>query len=208
MGFIYKITNQVNGKVYVGKTEDTVEKRWKKHQIDYKRERCKDRPLYRAMLKYGVDCFSIDEVEQTDQAEEREIYWIDYYKSYSKGYNATKGGDGRRYLDEDKILELHLEGKSLLEIAETVNCAFASAKKVVVQAGFIPNDHKMRITTNKFILNKTTGIIYSSQRDAARSLNSTLVGSKLASLANKISLCCRGVRRSVLGQVFEYYVPL
>lgn len=47
MAFIYKITNDVNGKVYIGKTLFSVEKRWKEHFKDSKKERCKNRPLYR-----------------------------------------------------------------------------------------------------------------------------------------------------------------
>ena len=45
-GIIYKITNTINGKVYIGKTLETMEKRWKEHQKDSMR--FTDRPLYRA----------------------------------------------------------------------------------------------------------------------------------------------------------------
>lgn len=49
MGFIYKITNDVNGKVYIGKTLNTVESRWKEHCHDKDRRNMENRPLYRAM---------------------------------------------------------------------------------------------------------------------------------------------------------------
>ena len=46
MAYIYKITNQINGKVYIGKTLSSIEERWKEHCKDYKREYCEKRPLY------------------------------------------------------------------------------------------------------------------------------------------------------------------
>ena len=48
---IYKITNLINGKIYIGKTLDTIEKRWKDHKSDSVRPRCEKRPLYSAMNK-------------------------------------------------------------------------------------------------------------------------------------------------------------
>lgn len=49
MAFIYKITNKINGKIYIGKTLKTIEGRWKEHLKDYKRPRFEKRPLYSAM---------------------------------------------------------------------------------------------------------------------------------------------------------------
>ena len=48
------------------------------------------------MLKYGVENFEWEVIEQCKKSElaEREIYWIEYYDSFNKGYNCTRGGDG------------------------------------------------------------------------------------------------------------------
>ena len=52
MAYIYKITNLINGKVYIGKTsEKTIEERFKIHIKDSKKEHCEKRPLYDAMNK-------------------------------------------------------------------------------------------------------------------------------------------------------------
>ena len=58
MGYIYKITNDTNNKIYIGKTEyvDPL-KRWKEHLTDYKKDRNKHRPLYSAMKKYNFKIF-------------------------------------------------------------------------------------------------------------------------------------------------------
>ena len=63
MAFIYKITNDINQKVYIGKTEQTIEERFKEHCQEYKRERCEKRRLYAAMKKYGAEHFHVELVE-------------------------------------------------------------------------------------------------------------------------------------------------
>lgn len=92
MAYIYKIINTLNSKIYIGKTEheDPI-KRWKEHLQDYKRDRNKNRPLYRAFKKYGIENFSFEVLEQVDNASDREIYYISLYNSYKEGYNATTG---------------------------------------------------------------------------------------------------------------------
>ena len=52
-GFIYKITNTINNKVYIGKTLSSIEKRFAEHKEDSHRPQEQIRPLYRAMNKYG-----------------------------------------------------------------------------------------------------------------------------------------------------------
>ena len=120
MGYIYKITNDVNYKIYIGKTEYLKpEKRWRKHLRDYKKKRNEKHPLYYAMNKYGENHFHFEVIEKTDTPEktcEREQYWIYKLRTYvgfddCNGYNATLGGDGKPYLnlDEDEVIKYHIE---------------------------------------------------------------------------------------------------
>ena len=60
MPYIYKITNDINNKVYIGKTLSTIDKRWKEHQRDSQKRRCEQRPLYSAIRKYGIEHFHIE----------------------------------------------------------------------------------------------------------------------------------------------------
>jgi group I intron endonuclease len=97
LGYIYKITNQVNGKVYIGQTNlPSVQDRFNAHIK--KANRHVNRYLYDAMNHYGIDNFSIEELEHCDKddLDDREIYWISYYQSNNKefGYNMTSGGGG------------------------------------------------------------------------------------------------------------------
>lgn len=60
MGFIYKITNTINDKVYIGKTTRTIEERWKEHLNSIKD---KDFKIYRAFRKYGVKTFLLNQLK-------------------------------------------------------------------------------------------------------------------------------------------------
>ncbi len=100
-GFIYKIYNDVNSKVYIGQTRTSIKQRWKQHRVDMKRS---NSPLYRAMLKYGVDKFHIKEIvrytsptksDLITELNNAEQYYIAKYKSLASqnGYNLESGGN-------------------------------------------------------------------------------------------------------------------
>ena len=98
---IYKITNKVNGKVYIGQSID-IERRWKTHLLNAKNE-VQNVLLYQAFQKYGIENFDFSIIEEIpeEKLNEREQYWIRYYNSYigftnHNGYNMTLGADGSR----------------------------------------------------------------------------------------------------------------
>ena len=92
---IYKITNNVDGKVYIGKTKN-FRNRWRQYKYDYenRRTRCLNSYIMNAMLKHGFDAFSFSIVEFCDVGicSERELYWMDFYDScnHDKGYNLRR----------------------------------------------------------------------------------------------------------------------
>ena len=98
MGYIYRITNTVNNKIYIGKTEETIERRLYEHKLCVKTG-SKHSRLYSAMKHYGVDKFIAEELDHSDSSEElceKEKYWIKKLNSQDPeiGYNIAPGGEG------------------------------------------------------------------------------------------------------------------
>lgn len=117
---IYKITNLINGKIYIGQSVK-IKNRWQQHKQEVKSNRT-NTLLYNAMRKYGLDNFSFEVIEECDkdQLNEREIYWISYYDSFNKekGYNMTPGGSEPIKINPQEIYDLWDQGYCVSDIAE------------------------------------------------------------------------------------------
>lgn len=85
---IYRITNNLNGMIYIGQTRRTVAERVKQHIYQQSK-------IGKAMTKYGTENFSIDVIDHADTQEEvdsLERFWIAFYNSCENGYNTLSGG--------------------------------------------------------------------------------------------------------------------
>lgn len=98
---IYKITNKVNGKIYIGYTENTIENRFRDHCAEALRGKRYTRPILRAIKKYGPDSFTIEALYEGTNKEytlnDREDYYIETYKNivgWDNMYNICPGGLG------------------------------------------------------------------------------------------------------------------
>lgn len=118
-GFIYKITNTINGKSYIGQTIQNVKERFYQHCATKCSKAVSNMAIHRAIKKYGKSNFTVEVIEEIDSTNlnDRERYWIKYYNSYNNGYNSTKGGqDGCKSfkdLDVESIIKEYNTGKSL-----------------------------------------------------------------------------------------------
>ena len=91
--WIYKITNSVNNKCYIGQSIRPVEQRFHRHLNDANKL---DTYLAKAIHKYGKDKFSIEVIDTAMNQEElnkKEQYWIRTYNSIEEGYNETDALD-------------------------------------------------------------------------------------------------------------------
>ena len=102
MSVIYEFVNNINQKVYVGQAVD-YKQRIRNHKFNLKQD--KNTPFYNALKKYGWENFSINIIEECESNElnEREVYWISEKKSlYPNGYNLLEGGNQVRHNDITK----------------------------------------------------------------------------------------------------------
>lgn len=212
IGRIYKIWNDVNDKLYIGKTMSSIEDRFKEHCKDSKRERFEKRPLYNAMNKYGIECFHIELVEECDLKElsEKEIYWIGYYNTYKNGYNATLGGDGKILYDYDLIINLYKKGLTCKQISKEIGCDEGVVYKVIKQAGL--NTFQNMINQSSISVGmydkKTDELlqVFSSQIEAGRWLQreNKTTEKKATSISARIGQVCKGKRKTAYGYKWKY----
>ena len=127
MGIIYKITNTINGKIYIGQTVCTLKKRWGEH-VSASKSHCptvSNSYFIRAIRKYSPDNFKHEIIEEcpNDMLDNREIYWIKFYDSTNPavGYNICRGGNQGYFYDFDTIYQLWDNGLSISEISRQTN---------------------------------------------------------------------------------------
>ncbi len=118
MAFLYKITNTITNKSYIGWTGKTVESRWKTHKTDALKNK-ENRKFYNSIRKYGIECWTVEtlcEVDTIAEAKSKEIEFIAFFDSYNCGYNSTKGGAGNNGIimsnESNQKRSIALKGKA------------------------------------------------------------------------------------------------
>lgn len=113
VGKIYKYTNKINGKSYIGQTVRPMSIRNQRHLTDAKNN--DNLIFHRAIKKYGIENFKLTIIEDSidvDILDNREKYWIKYYNTYylnNNGYNMTEGGswgNAPRKLSDSNIIKI------------------------------------------------------------------------------------------------------
>lgn len=117
---IYKITNKINNKSYIGLTTRSIEERFNQHI--YSRY-SSNTILAQALKKYGIHNFNVIELDSATSLEElykKEKYYINKYNTYLNGYNATLGGEGcpTVAVSDEEIIEEYLILKSSDKVAK------------------------------------------------------------------------------------------
>lgn len=207
MPYVYKITNSINGKLYIGKTMNSIEKRWKEHCKDFYKITEETRPLYSAMKKYGIKNFTIESIEEvsTEYLSERERYWIEYYGSFKNGYNATLGGDGVPYVNYNLIYLLWKQGLSITKIRNLTSYAEKTIRMVLRLLEIEEKEFRIRASESHYKpvarldpITKEILEVFPSIKEANYKFN----GNK------HISAVCRGTRKTTGGYSWKYlYSP-
>lgn len=209
MGYIYKILNKINNKIYIGLTKSkNPQTRWLKHTHDYKYAKTySKRPLYEAMNKYGIENFYFEIIEEIDNSylSEREIYWIKFYNSYigfknSYGYNATLGGDGGHSCltqqEENNIISLYNNGNSCNRIALLTKHSQEKIAQILKNNGFNIKENKNKVAQLDINTNEVLNI-FNSQSEANLYLNKKEKDAHIGE-------ACKGIRKTAYGYKWKY----
>lgn len=148
IGFIYKVTNLINGKIYIGQTRQSIQTRWEQHR--FSPYICH---FHQAIKKYGYENFKIEELCRLDLEEkelskklnELEIKYIEKFDSYNNGYNSTKGGEGNFKCSYEEIFEIWNQGNiSIQKIADTYGYNRATIRKALLANGITQEEINKR----------------------------------------------------------------
>lgn len=206
MGYIYCITNLINGKQYVGQTIRSLEERFKDHSHQAYSSGNEDRPICRAIRKYGIENFKIEELEQVenDLLNEREIYWIQELQTFGKsGYNATKGGDGHYIYDIDDFIYLYNMGYSCNAIAKKLGCNRPTVTRVLKAHGIKLRSNKRSVAQYDLAGNYIQ--TFDTIREAAAwIIDFVCPKDSLKGVASAITNCCKGKYKTARNYKWKY----
>lgn len=188
---IYKITNLLNNKVYIGQSRN-ISERWRSHRTKYQTQ---DYPLYRAIRKYGIDNFSFEVIEECeiDKLNDREIYWIAYYNANNKnnGYNLTEGGSSvspLKLTQEDVLQIIKYLSTTVIsqqDLAQMFNVSQRTISSINTGETWIQEDINYPIRKSG-IVNKFKGI----------DTNSLKIEDEIKKIQNKCKICGMPISKS------------
>ena len=148
IGDIYLIKNKVNDKIYIGKTIQGIEHRFREHikrayELDYCTYEYKyNTKFYRAIRKYGKDSFIIESLGRFDAEDlnNKEIYFIQKFDTFNNGYNSTLGGDGNNLINiDDANIELikneYNSGVTTRDIANKIGISTKTVLRILKANG-------------------------------------------------------------------------
>ena len=204
MGLIYKVTNDINDKIYIGKTVRALYSRW--HDHVKARNYDNNNKFHNALAKYGIEHFSAEIVEDNiplEKINEREKYWINFYDSYNSGYNSTLGGEGDTKYDPKIILQLWNDGCTCSEISNRLGCQYMTASYVLSEYGIDTEQKNLRSAAKRQITNGTPIEQYTFEGE----LVATYISSKEVIAAgfdrNEVNRCCAHKAHSHKGYLWK-----
>lgn len=210
MGYIYKITNLINQKSYIGQTRQDFHKRWQQHISDTNTNR--GYLIHKAIAKYGLTNFTFSIIEECENTvlNDREKYWIKYYDSYNNGYNLTLGGKGYSKIDYDKVIfEYTNNNISCAALSKKLKISAHSIGQILAANNISHHENDTFIYGTecakkpvKQLDKRTNHTIqeFSSQVEAAKYIKENNISkASIATIAGHIGEVCEGKGKSAYG---------
>ena len=210
MGYIYKITNNVNGKMYVGQTFRDVQQRFDEHlRTARKKEIGYKSLLYNAIKKYGKENFTIETLEECedDKLNEREIYWIDKLKTCESGYNISRGIQKNVKYHVSDLCNLWYMGYSAREIGLIVGISTQIVTKRLKENGITKNELISRGNTKEHSSRKHKAVVRISKDGKEVKIYQSLLDASRDNHTSTGGICevCKGKRSLFGGYQWAYY---
>lgn len=200
MAFIYKITNLITNKVYIGETNRTISIRWKQHK-----SRAKDPAyteyLYLSMRKHGIENFIIEEIEQClpEERFNRETFYILQYNSLApNGYNLVLSQNGPTPEMMNIALSYWNDGLSIIGISNKLHMNVKTISVYLKTLG---------ITQEEIFARRVKNIgMYSSKEVNQYNLQGELINEwpSASEAAKKLSLNVASITKSCTGNLLTY----
>lgn len=212
IGYVYKATDKVTGKIYIGATTKSLESRIQDH-ID-KAKRAVGYIFQNAIATYGKEAFDweqIDTASSIDELAEKEKRYISEYNSKLNGYNIDEGGGFKKSVYKYDINgKLIAKFECLDEAAETVNSTKQHISRACLNVNhlykgfywsyqlkepFLPIDDKRRKKVFQFDVNG----------NFINSFNSIATASSVTKInRTSIAKVCRNERNTAGGFLWKY----
>lgn len=218
---IYKLTNKLNGKSYIGQAID-IRKRWREHKCASLNPNNKDfnMVIHKAIRKYGIENFNLEIIEECEQSElnDKEIYWIDKYNTYHQGYNASIGGNNYDHLGTP-IEAYDMQGNfvkeypSIKSAANDIGASYAALVQVLYgrrkSCKNLQWKHKNSDIQIKEYKSRQGGSIpivqMNDENNILQEFESSYEAARILSLdASCITKCCKGKLKHHGGFVWKY----
>lgn len=206
MAIIYKITNKINGKVYIGETVRNLNARWTQH-LNKAKGGSKEH-LYASMRFYGIENFIIEEIDRCSNDIRFEVessYIIKFNSLEPEGYNWLLYQNGVNKYCEEVILEDWAGGLSIVAISEKRHMGIKTVSSILKENGISQGEILKR--RNKTIGEKSSKIVnqynldgellatFPSASAAARELNFNVAS---------IGKSCNGDLKTAYGYIWQY----
>lgn len=195
MAIIYKITNLINNKIYIGQTIRPINVRWNEHKHEsFKKDgHGYNYHLHNAIRKYGVQNFKIEQIYrcEDDNRFDAESYFIQKYNSTNPqiGYNFVVEGLGRTQYITNDILDLWGQGFLINQIAEKIGCHKSTVSNRLKNNGITQEEINQRFAK------------YVSLRDGKPVLQYNLNGDFIQEWPSATSCQSQGYSQSAISQV-------
>ena len=162
------------------------------------------------MRKYGTEHFRIELLEATDSPEEREIHWIEEKCSFKNGYNATLGGDGKKYVNYDLVVETYNELKDMSQTAKKLGICRDTVSDILHSRNIdVKSCYEILLEKNgkpvrQYNLNGEYIQTFPSSITAAKEIGKIKNKQGDKGAAVHIADVCRGVRKTAYGFIWKY----